>query len=210
MKALVLERRGSKAVLLLPGGEMRTVRAKKDWQTGMKVSVKPYSRPKKKKGASLRTVFYPAAAFAATLLIILGGLSLLGGNHIDRQHPLQPLASGAPAAESESPEPTGTPSPAPTDAMTFTMSPSPAPEPTPTFSPAQQSVQPTPGRQERCEECGQYGHDDDHCPDQICEECGQKGHDDDHCPDQICEECGQKGHDDDDCEKKHGSRHHDD
>ena len=224
MKALVLERRGSKAVLLLPGGEMRTVRAKKDWQTGMKVSVKPYPRPKKKRGSALRAVFYPAAAFAAALVIVMGGLSLLGGDHIDRQHPVQPLASGAPAAESASPEPVWTPSPAPTDAPTAT----PSPSPTPTSSPTQQPVQPTPGRQERCDECGQtghdddhcpnercdecgkYGHDDDHCPNQRCDECGKYGHDDDDCPDQICEECGQRGHDDDDCDKKHGGRHHDD
>ena len=52
---------------------------------------------------------------------------------------------------------------------------------------------------ERCDECGKTGHDDDNCPDQRCDECGKKGHDDDNCPDQRCDECGKKGHDDDHC-----------
>ena len=52
---------------------------------------------------------------------------------------------------------------------------------------------------EKCDECGEYGHDDDHCPNEKCDECGEYGHDDDHCPNEKCDECGRYGHDDDDC-----------
>ena len=222
MKALVLERRGSKAILLLPGGEMRVVRTQKDWQIGMEVAVKPYPRPKKKKGSALRAVFYPAAAFAAALVMTIGGLRLLGGGHIDRQQPVQPLASGSASAAptdaltaSLPPEPTDAPTPHPTPEPTDALTASPTPASTPTdaptasVTPTQLSVQPTPQSQEQCDECGKYGHDDDDCPDQICDECGKYGHDDDDCPNQICDECGQRGHDDDDCPNG-GRGHHDD
>ena len=211
MKALVLEVAGKKAILLLPGGEMRTVRAKKDWQTGMKVSTKPYPLPRKKKRINPRAALWPLTACAAAFLIVFAGFRLLTGVHIDRQYPIGPLSSGQPTETclptdiptvEPSPVPTTIPTPVPTDAPTV----EPSPVPTPTASPV--PPLPTPDQQagrsehhsgERCDECGGYGHDDDDCPDQICEECGRMGHDDDDCPDQICEECGQRGHDDDDC-----------
>ncbi len=52
---------------------------------------------------------------------------------------------------------------------------------------------------ERCDRCGAYGHDDDHCPDRTCKRCGEKGHSGDACPTKRCDECGGYGHDDDDC-----------
>ena len=206
MKALVLEVTGRKAILLLPGGEMRTVRAKKDWTPGMEVSVKPYPLPKKKKQTSPRAVLWPLTACTAAFLIVFAGFRLLGGAHIDRQHPIAPLSSGSPAATH-----------APTDAPTNEPTPVPSINPTPTAAPTEAPLLPTPGKQagqsdrhagKICDECGQTGHDDDHCPNEVCDECGQLGHDDDHCPSQRCDECGRLGHDDDHC--PYDRDHHDD
>lgn len=224
MKALVLERKGSKAILLLSGGEMRTVRASKGWETGMEVDVKPYPLPRKKKAVNLRAVFYPAAACAAVCLIAWIGLSQLGGDHIDRQHPIQPLSSGQPV-QTQPPEESALPMPTPSP-----MAVRPTPEPS---AEAETDLpvnipQPTPMKKEWCDECGEYGHDDDDCPyercdkcgesghddddcpKQTCEECGRAGHDDDDCPDRACDECGRKGHDDDDCPYEHDGEHHSD
>ena len=77
MKALVLEVTGKKAVLLLPGGEMRTVRAKKDWQTGMEVPVKPYPLPRLKNRRSMRAVLYPLTACAAAFLVVFAGFLVI-------------------------------------------------------------------------------------------------------------------------------------
>ena len=235
MKALVLEREGRRAVLLLPGGEMRTVRAKKDWETGMEVSVKPYPLRKKRMKFNARAVLYPLTGCMAAILIIFVGLNRLGGEHIDRQHPVQPLSSGSPVQTNpiETPDPSAAPQPTPEPTFlpaanmpdsVQKIQPTPMTEasPVPTDHAAWtddpvQSPRPTP-LPEQCDECGQYGHDDDHCPNEICDECGEKGHDDDHCPEQICDECGEKGHDDDHCpeqiceecgQKGHDDDHHD-
>lgn len=218
MKALVLERTGRRAVLLLPGGEIRTVRARKGWETGMEVRVKPYPLRKKRTKFNLRAVFYPLAACAAALLIVFAGLNRLGGDHIDRQHPVQPLSSGSPAAtHTNAPEPTGSPTsmpaantPQPTkEAVQST--PRPTPEPAANTPGTVPAVQPTPQQELKiCDECGQTGHGDDACPYEVCDECGAAGHDDDDCPEQICDECGQTGHDDDHCPDEHKGSCHDD
>ena len=228
MKALVLEVAGRKAVLLLPGGEMRTVRAQKAWRTGMEVSVKPYPLSKKKKGRSLRAAFYPLAACAAAFLIVFAGFRLLTGVHIDRQYPIGPLASGQPtetfvpaetpaATDAPTQEPTAIPTleptPVPTDAPTAELTPNPTPaaSPVPPLpTPAQQTGRSEQHSGQRCDECGEYGHDDDDCPNERCDECGGYGHDDDDCPNERCDECGEYGHDDDDCPNRHGGKHHDD
>jgi len=201
MRALVLERTGRKAVLLLPGGEMRTVRAQKGWETGMEVSVKPYFLRKKRTAFNPRAVLYPLTACAAAVLVLFLGLNRLGGGHIDRQHPVQPLSSGSPSAvqpdvsgPTAEPEPTATDVPAPqptpeteanTPEPTADAQPTPLPEADThsvrTDDQSVQMVQPTP-RPEICDECGETGHDDDRCPNEICDECGETGHDDDHCP----------------------------
>ena len=191
MKALVIAREGRKALLLLPGGEMRTVRARRNWQTGMEVAVKPYSSRRGRPRADWRAVVYPMAACAAAFVLAFGGMRLLGGGP-DRRNPAQPLASGY---ETSVPQPeetlrveaTPVPTPLPAD-----------PEPTETVRIAAESTpQPTPER--RCDECGGYGHDDDSCPNEKCDECGEYGHDDDSCPNEKCDECGGYGHDDDSC-----------
>lgn len=175
MKALVLERKGGKVIVLLPGGEMRTMRARKDWEVGMEVPVRPY--PLRHSGKTgIRSVLYPLAVCAAAFLVVFTGLKLLGGNHIDRQHPIGPLSSGNPSALL-----TETPTIAPTDAPTSV----------PTEKPTAKPV--------ICDECGRTGHDDDDCPYEKCDECGRTGHDDDDCPYEKCDECGLSGHDDDDC-----------
>jgi len=161
----------------------------------MEVSVKPYPLRKTKKRMNPRAVFYPLAACAAAFLIVFAGLNRLGGEHVDHQHPVQPLSSGIPAVtEADTPEPTAEPTPKPT--ASAVPQPTPTAEPDPTAAQtgtAVQMAQPTPQpKAEICDECGGYGHDDDDCPEQICDECGQKGHDDDHCP------------------QKHNGRHHDD
>ena len=75
-------------------------------------------------------------------------------------------------------------------------------------NPASQSVQrtlsptPTPQKQEYCDDCREYGHDDDECPYEYCDYCGQRGHDDDRCPSRTCKRCGEKGHSSDDCPTK--------
>lgn len=198
MKALVLSREGRKAVLLLPGGEMRMVRAKREWQTGMEVTVRPYPLRKPKRKSGLRAVWYPAAVCAAVCVILFAGLRLSGRTHIDRQQPIEPLSSGVPSAAVSADQPSF----APTDEPVITVPPTPTP--TPTFTPM-----PTPIPAPVCDECGQTGHDDD-CPYEVCDECGRTGHDDDDCPYEVCDECGQTGHDDDDCPGHHDRDHHDD
>ena len=162
MKALVLSREGKKAVLLLPGGEMRTVRAQKTWRTGMEVRVEPYPVRKRANKPGFRAIFYPAAVCAAAALVAFIGLSLLGGNHTDRRQPLQPMTSGSiPAA-------TGTAQPRASSAPGVpTATPLPAESPTPTPDLIDVPVQPTPPASGliRCDECGAVGHDDDNCPD---------------------------------------------
>ncbi|MBQ2957599.1 MAG: hypothetical protein IJE08_14210 [Clostridia bacterium] len=65
------------------------------------------------------------------------------------------------------------------------------------------SSTPTPQpRQEYCDDCREYGHDDDECPYEYCDYCGQRGHDDDRCPERTCKRCGEKGHSRDDCPTK--------
>ena len=215
MKALVLSREGRKAVLLLPGGEMRTVRAKREWQTGMEVTVRPYPLRKAKRKSGLRAVWYPMVACAAAFVILFAGLRLAGRTHIDRQQPIEPLSSGAPAAVVATDEPTTEPAvtASPTPTVSLTPAPTPTPSPMPTSEPTAAptvvvTVPPTP--QPRCDECGQTGHDDDHCPYEVCDECGRTGHDDDDCPYEVCDECGRTGHDDDDCPERHSRGHHDD
>ena len=205
MKALVLSREGKKAVLLLPGGEMRTVRAQKTWRTGMEVRVEPYPARKRANKPGFRAILYPAAAYAAAALVAFIGLSLLGGNHTDHRQPLQPMTSGSiPAA-------TGTARPQTSSAPDMpTAMPLPAASPTAAPDSIAVPVQPTPPGRIICDECGEFGHDDDDCPNERCDECGEFGHDDDNCPNERCDECGEFGHDDDNCpnERDHHQDHH--
>ena len=71
----------------------------------------------------------------------------------------------------------------------------------PTARPAQAAASAT-ARPEYCDDCREYGHDDDECPYEWCERCGERGHDDDRCPDRTCKRCGEKGHSSDDCPMK--------
>ena len=204
MKALVLSREGKKAVLLLPGGEMRTVRAQKTWRTGMEVRVEPYSARKRANKPGFRAIFYPAAVCAAAALVAFIGLSLRGGNHTDRRQPLQPMTSGSiPAAGTAQPRVSSAPG-------VPTATPLPAESPTPTPDLIDVPVQPTPPASGliRCDECGAVGHDDDACPYERCDECGAVGHDDDACPYERCDECGVVGHDDDNCPDRQDHRNH--
>lgn len=190
MKALILSIEGRNAIVLLHGGEMRTVRARSGWSVGQEIDLHQIAAWKPSEGMAAR-VFVPLAACAAVLVLLFAGIYRLGGENIDRVH--QSLSSGSMAAES-TPEPSELPEIVPTQTQ--------MPQPTPTAVPAAASDVPmqTPYEEgEICDECGQRGHDDDDCPHQICDECGQRGHDDDDCPNQVCDECGQRGHDDDDC-----------
>ena len=184
MKALIIAREGRRAILLLPGGEMRTVRARDGWQTGMKVDAPLVSVHRKKKKRRSAGVWVPAMACAAVMLVVFAGIQRLGGDFVDRQHAPSPLSSGMPALTEK-----------PTAAPTETPPPMPASTPQPTIRPEITAPpQPTAQQGKRCDECGQYGHDDDDCPNERCDECGQYGHDDDDCPNR----------------KHHGSDHHDD
>lgn len=199
MKALILSIEGRKAIVLLRGGEMRTVHAHKDWSVGQEIDLHQAAAWKPSAGGAAH-ILVPLAACAAVMVLLFAGIYRLGGHTPD---PIfQPLSSGSVVQEtSAAPDMTPDPEHIPADetpeaAQTPLPEITKAPEPDMTKSP-QATSRPDPD--EICDECGERGHDDDDCPHQICDECGRRGHDDDDCPYQVCDECGAVGHDDDDC-----------
>ena len=195
MKALMIAREGRKAILLLPGGEMRTVRARRNWQVGQEVQVRAraaVSFRRTGRPVNWRAAVGPLAVCAAAVALLFAGVQRLGGEHVDQVHSVQPMAPGSTAEHTQEPtaEPTALPvaevHSTPTPASAFSPTPLPPetalPEPTAEPESTHTDAAPTPKREEqRCEECGATGHDDDDCPNQICEECGEAGHDDDDC-----------------------------
>ena len=194
MKALVIAREGRKAIVLLPGGEMRKVRARKGWQVGMEVEVRRkaamFGLPSlhSRSGA----VLWPALACAAACLVMFAGARLLGNPADDPVNPVQPLSPGQVTAGSdETPLPSAetlpvmidsTPRPTP-EPVRATPTPRPMATRTPEADRIMPSPKPTPLR-DICDECGEIGHDDDECPNEKCDECGEIGHDDDDCPEE--------------------------
>ena len=122
MRALVVSIEGSRAVVLLRGGGMRTVRASEKWCVGQEVTVGSFAAARPV--WNLRPVLAPALVFALVLIVVLAGWGRLGGKYIDRTNHNQQLSSGGPEAAASgepqpvtepaaeaSAEPTATPSP---------------------------------------------------------------------------------------------------
>ena len=46
----------------------------------------------------------------------------------------------------------------------------------------------------KCNQCGEYGHEWQSCPEIMCKQCWQKGHVKENCKSAICRTCGEIGH----------------
>ena len=180
MKALIMELSGGRAILLMPGGEMRTVRARRGWQVGQEIDVAGLTAKPVRAVLSFRVrdAVYPALACAAIVLVLFMGFDRLLVMRPDRTHePLQPGATDF------SPAPVSTATPEPTEVPTEV----PAPDPTevPTEEPTEA---PTGAPEQTAVPCPPVYDDDDDDDD-------DDGDDDD-------------DDDDDDDSRHHGEKHH--